>query len=172
MESNMTKRFKIEPDLTCPELAGYKLPPCSRCQEDGVEIESEKYGFRVPYNGSNEFYDKDAIKHFKAGYHKAREKFEFTESDLRQAVALSLDDAEKSVIWSKEWYPNKLADKIIASLRTPIAIEVEMKCGRCYMPLSEDDCWSAKECCQGSEGYPDIPATNPDGTVKGVYVYE
>jgi len=167
MGSNMTKRFKIEPDLTCHELAGYKLPPCSRCQEDGVEIESEKYGFRVPYNGSNEFYDKDAIKHFKAGYHKAREKFEFSESDLRQAVALSLDDAEKSVIWSKEWYPNKLADKIIASLRTPrhpIAIDVEMVESPSYNAIrmqDKNDCFAYF-----------IPATNPDGTVKGVYVYE
>lgn len=155
----MTKRFKIEPDLTCPELAGYKLPEVERRQEDEMKIESEKYGFRVPYDGSNDFYDKDAIRHFESGYTKAREKFEFTESDLRQAVALSLDDAEKSVIWSKEWYPNKLADKIIASLRTPrhpIAIEVEMDSTKSLLGV-----WT---------GF--IPATNPDGTVKGVYIYE
>ena len=142
MESNMTKRFKIEPDLTCPELAGYKLPPCSRCQEDGVEIESEKYGFRVPYNGSNEFYDKDAIKHFKAGYHKAREKFEFSESQLRQALSMAFIAVQDG--------GNITSDEIIQSLRTPrtpIAIEVEYE-------LDE------------------FPLTNPDGTVKGVYVYE
>lgn len=72
MESNMTKRFKIRPDFTCPELAKYKLP----------EVE------RTP--------------------------------------------------------------------RTPIAIEVEMDSTKSLLGV-----WT---------GF--IPATNPDGTVKGVYVYE
>lgn len=76
----MTKRFKIEPDLTCPELAGYKLP----------EVE------RTP--------------------------------------------------------------------RHPIAIDVEMVESPSYNAIrmqDKNDCFAYF-----------IPATNPDGTVKGVYVYE
>lgn len=156
MESNMTKRFKIEPDLTCPELAGYKLP---QIEPDGVGQPLTDY--------IKEKHNQAECIGFIDGYNKAREKFEFTESDLRQAVALSLDDAEKSVIWSKEWYPNKLADKIIASLRTqrtPIAIEVEMVESPSYNAIrmqDKNDCFAYF-----------IPATNPDGTVKGVYIYE
>ncbi len=40
----------------------------------------------------------------------------YTEEQVKEVVRLSLEDAEKSVIWSKEWYPQKLADKILQSL--------------------------------------------------------
>lgn len=163
----MTKRFKIEPDFSCPELAGYKLPEVEQRQEDDV-VAMAKEEFNSIDKPIRSGIDCHSYKvGFAECYTKAREKFEFTESDLRQAVALSLDDAEKSVIWSKEWYPNKLADKIIASLRTqrtPIAIEVEMVESPSYNAIrmqDKNDCFAYF-----------IPATNPDGTVKGVYVYE
>ena len=159
----MTKRFKIEPDLTCPELAGYKLPEVQQRQEDDVYIDYPERPLGI--QGIVDYQ-----LGFQSGYAKALEKFEFTESDLRQAVALSLDDAEKSVIWSKEWYPNKLADKIIASLRTtrhPIAIDVEMEYTCCKRYMNCIGCDATQDMIQ-----PIIPATNPDGTVKGVYVYE
>ncbi len=40
-----------------------------RLLPDGDEINkaADDYGFRVPYDGSNKFYDDDAIKHFLAG---------------------------------------------------------------------------------------------------------
>lgn len=79
MESNMTKRFKINHDLTCPELAGYKLP--------------------------------------------------------------------------EQHTP-----------RTPVAIEVEMVESPAYNAIrmqDKNDCFAYF-----------IPTTNPDGTVKGVYIYE
>ena len=41
----------------------------------------------------------------------------YTEEQVREVVRLSLEDAETSVIWSKEWYPQKLADKILQSLK-------------------------------------------------------
>ena len=41
----------------------------------------------------------------------------YTEEQVREVVRLSLEDAETSVIWSKEWYPQKLADKILQSLQ-------------------------------------------------------
>ena len=41
---------------------------CVRCpsQED-IDKAVDEYGFQVPYDGSNEFYDKDRMKHFRAG---------------------------------------------------------------------------------------------------------
>ena len=57
----------------------------------------------------------------------------YTEEQVREVVRLSLEDAETSVIWSKEWYPQKLADKILQSLK-PISlpsdeeIEDEISC--------------------------------------------
>lgn len=45
----------------------------------------------------------------------------YTEEQVNEVVRLSLEDAEKSVIWSKEWYPQKLADKILQSLQ-PIVL--------------------------------------------------
>lgn len=41
--------------------------PLSKEIEDVINNELEKYGFQVPYDGSNNFYDEDAIKHYKAG---------------------------------------------------------------------------------------------------------
>ena len=37
----MTKRFKINPDNTCPELAGYKLPEVDRTPRNPIAIEVE-----------------------------------------------------------------------------------------------------------------------------------
>jgi hypothetical protein len=45
----------------------------------------------------------------------------YSEEQLREVVRLSLEDAEKSVIWSKESYPSKLADIIMKDL-TPIEL--------------------------------------------------
>ena len=47
----MTKRFKIEPDLTCPELAGYKLLPVERTTRTPIAIEVEMVEvFKDEYN--------------------------------------------------------------------------------------------------------------------------
>lgn len=154
----MTKRFKIEPDLTCPELAGYKLPEVERRQEDEMKVESEKYGFRVPYNGSNEFYDKDAIKHFEAGYTKAREKYEFTEDDMKYIFECGRNYQNNAEVTFK------VSIDHLRTPRHPIAIDVEMVESPSYNAIrmqDKNDCFAYF-----------IPATNPDGTVKGVYVYE
>ena len=45
----------------------------------------------------------------------------YSEEHLREVVRLSLEDAEKSVIWSKESYPSKLANIIMKDL-TPIEL--------------------------------------------------
>ena len=35
--------------------------------QEQMDAAIDKYAFRVPYNGSNSFYDEAALKHFKAG---------------------------------------------------------------------------------------------------------
>lgn len=34
---------------------------------EDIDKKVEEYGFRVPYDGTDDFYDKEAINHFKAG---------------------------------------------------------------------------------------------------------
>jgi hypothetical protein len=116
----MTKRFALTPELTCPELEGYKLP----------EIES--------------------------GLSKARR---ILSDGIKTNMSLSSAIAE--------------LDKLIRQERTPIAIEVEMVEVR-------SDSFIAFGCASFTEVgcvanvctcYDFKPATNPDGTVKGVWVY-
>lgn len=141
----MTKQFKINPDLTCPELAGYRLPPCSRGQEDGVEI---------PQSFGNSYQNYAFGEGYKSGYTKAREKYEFTEIQLRQAMLFGSMQSKLT--------PNELKlsfNQLLQSLRTPrtpIAIEVEMDSTKSLLGV-----WT---------GF--VPALNPDGTVKGRYIYE
>lgn len=145
----MTKRFKINPDFTCPELAGYKLESFSIGQEDDVEKLSisafplnEKTSWGRGYSYDNE----RKRTGFIAGYHKAREKFEFTESDLRRALSMAFIAVQDG--------GNITSDEIIASFRTPclpVAIEVEM------------EVTNTPGFARGK-----FPATNPDGTVKVV----
>ncbi len=72
---------------------------------------------------------RDAVFHgFRGGYNQFLEdnkEKKYTEEDLREVVRLALEDAEASVIWSKEWYPKKLADRIIQSLQPKTEWEVE-----------------------------------------------
>jgi len=58
----MTKTFKILPDLTCHELAGYKLPPVERhpiaIEVEMVEARSESFTI----NGCDSFTEVGCIK--------------------------------------------------------------------------------------------------------------
>jgi hypothetical protein len=117
----MTKRFKLTPDLTCPELDGYKLPE--------------------------------------------RPKHHFTLADIRKAFLAGIEITGEGANGEYcngnnpdiEYEFGQNADIYIESItRIPIAIEVEMV--EVYL-LSTDSC--AK-----------VPNTHPDGTVKGVWVYE
>jgi hypothetical protein len=152
MESNMTKQFKINPDLTCPELAGYKLPSFSRSQEDDVEI---------PEGFANSYQNYAFGEGYKSGYTKAREKFEFSEEQLKQAFFTGFEMAldtfsskSKSVV-----FHNYL--KSLRTPRNPIAIEVEM--------AKPSESFGA---FVGNSIGEFVPALNPDGTVKGRWVYE
>lgn len=35
--------------------------------QEEIDEQIDKYAFRVPYDGSNNFYDKVALKHYKSG---------------------------------------------------------------------------------------------------------
>jgi hypothetical protein len=149
----MTKRFALTTEngkLTCPELAGYELPEWEG-QKD-ADMEKKVRDIFPPKNSHLDRLDEvDGNAYYRSiwrdGYRKSREKFEFTERDLRKAYDTNH--------YSKEDKDNQWGN-FIASLRTartPIAIEVEME------RVWNGDCF-------------DIPATNPDGTVKGRWVYE
>ena len=148
---------------TCPELAGYELPSCSRCQED--DVVNEAWASKPDRTG-------EAPLMYKVGYTEARERFEFTERDLMQAFTHCAKYASEcasrgiDVDFSNEW------KEFIASLRnrTPIAIEVEM------VEVKSDingtylcSHWTKSGCSNiQCECYKIKPATNPDGTVKVV----
>ena len=141
-EKTMIKLFKIERKngkLVCPELPGYKLP----------ELEPEPIGQPLT----------DYIKQMKTqwqcmgfidGYNKAREKYEFTESQIEKAI---LFGARQQHMFG--YISNDEERKFIQSIRTPrlpVAIEVEI----------------IRVTLDGTV----FPAINPDGTVKGRYIYE
>jgi hypothetical protein len=67
-------------------------------------------------------------------------------------------------------------DKIIQSLKqpkTPKWFVAEMKCGRCYIPLKDDDCWSAKECSRNSKNDLLLTITiNGKTYLVGTYLYD
>lgn len=124
----MTKTFKLTHDLTCPELAGYKLPEMPKSPDDDIRVDSY------------------------STYNKHGEKYEFTESQL-----LGFFDWHKSKGYASILKGDMV--EYIASIRTPrnpIAIEVEMDSTKSLLGV-----WT---------GF--VPALNPDGTVKGRYIYE
>ena len=70
---DVIKRFErlnfLEKERTgnVPEAnACAQLYVCCPSQED-IDKAIDEYGFQVPYDGSNNFYDKDRMEHFKAG---------------------------------------------------------------------------------------------------------
>ena len=155
----MTKRFKINPDLTCPELAGYKLPSFPRSQEDDMEALAESQ-YPIKKGGSawmpttHDCNQANKQEGFISGYTKAREKFEFSEADMVQAFA-----------YGKTLEPFDSFDDFISNIRkirtprTPIAIEVEM-----VQKFQPDKSKRENEL----NGVYYEPKLNPDGTVKVV----
>ena len=163
----MTKQFKINPDLTCPELAGYRLPSFSRSQEDDVEALAENEYREYPSDpkGSNYQNNRDINCHrkrkaFIKGYTKAREKYEFTEADMKYIFECGRNYQNNGEVTFKV---------SIAHLRNPIAIEVEMVQG--FEDEHGDFSVSMNNLDGVQIGRATRPALNPDGTVKGRYIY-
>ena len=155
MESNMTKRFKIEPDLTCPELAAYKLPEVEQRQEDDV-VAMAKEEFNSIDKPIRSGIDCHSYKvGFAECYTKAREKYEFTEDDMKYIFECGRNYQNNAEVTFK------VSIDHLRTPRTPIAIEVEMVESPSYNAIrmqDKNDCFAYF-----------ITATNPDGTVKGVY---
>jgi hypothetical protein len=97
-----------------PILEGVDLlPPYSRHQEEGVEELAQ------------EWYDKGELTSaysFKAGYNKAREKYKYTEEDMRKAIDMArLQGPESFLVKYRE-------EEIIQSLHQyPTEFECEME---------------------------------------------
>lgn len=147
----MTKTFPLLPDLTCPELAGYRLP----------ELKQELEPIEIP-EGCHEEFEVGYEVGYEIGYNKAREKFEFSEMDLRQALSMAFIAIQDG--------GNITSDEIISSLRalrTPIAIEVEMEYTCCNLHKNIKPSYVSVNIMKSIR-----PATHPDGTVKGRWVYE
>ena len=137
----MTKQFKINPDLTCPELAGYRLPSFSRSQEDDLRKMAKQYAV--------------SECDFISGYTKARKKYEFTEADMKYIFECGRNYQNNAEVTFK------VSIDHLRTPRTPIAIEVEM--------AKPSESFGA---FVGNSIGEFVPALNPDGTVKGRWVYE
>ena len=170
----MIKRFAITTEngkLTCPELAGYELPELPEHQEDDVEgmAENEYREYPSDPKGSNFQNNRDINCHrkrkaFIKGYLKAREKFEFMRQDLIDLVQAIKDYTYESggVFGYDEREASEFVDIFLNGRnRTPIAIEVDM--------AKPSESFGA---FVGNVIGEFVPATNPDGTVKGRWVYE
>lgn len=93
-----------------------------------VDVEKKAIDYASTFVGEGSTADVD----YKAGYNQALSDNKgkvYTEEDIIKVVRLSLEDAEKSVLWSKE-YPQKLADKILQSIQPPTSWDVEFVDGK------------------------------------------
>lgn len=66
----MKEETKINKTETTPEknLGQFeRVVMLSLPSQDEIDEQIDKYAFRVPYDGSNNFYDEVAFKHYKAG---------------------------------------------------------------------------------------------------------
>ena len=149
-----------------PILEGLPLLP-------PIENEAETLAFRhtnplTDYLSAKEF---NCMKEgFKSGYNQAREKYKFTEEDMKRCFEVG--QKHGSLYKGNNFY------RFIQSLsqpKTPTHFEFEMKCGRCYSTEPDNDCWSAKECSRGYD-FDDIilTTTNAQGQeiACGKYIYE
>jgi hypothetical protein len=102
-----------------PVLEGVDLlPPYSRHQENGVEEYAES---------CNQLYKEWLITGYKSGYNKAKEKYKYTEEDLRKVIDMARETLEYDE--NRGWYNTKSEDKIIQSLqqpKMPVAFECEI----------------------------------------------
>ena len=150
----MTKRFKLNEDLTCPELAGYKLPECK--PEEEVEKLAELCS--IIYKPENE---SDFENGFISGYQKAREKYIFPMETITKIREVLCNGVRENMSLASAIAE---LDKIVFNQLNkgrPVAIEVEM--------AKPSESFGA---FIGNAIGEFVPATNPDGTVKATYIFE
>ena len=142
-----------------PVLEGVDLlPPYSRHQEHGVEEYAES---------CNQLYKEWLITGYKSGYNKAKEKYKYTEEDIRVAIDMARNDKRK-VIDTKglEYLFSLQEDEIIQSLqqpKMPVAFECEMKQKSVNGSIPVNQEWE----------YEPKKTTNPQGQTEwvGKYIY-
>ena len=133
------------------DLRGVPLLPLLPSGEDDVEKMAEQHQ-KGGYDWQNE-----KRKSFKEGYNKAREKYRFTEEDMRIAIEMSKDI--KYVTYS--------LDEIIQSLsqpKMPTSFSPNMVCDQCNGDESTDSCY----CHHGS--YKIVPQII-NGVMQGEWIY-
>ena len=103
-----------------PILEGVDLlPPYSRHQEDGLEDAVIRFKESYSKFGVTDF----ELSAFSVGYLQAREKYKYTEEDVRKAITMARDLEDwQDLVWEYEY------DDIIQSLHQyPTEFECEME---------------------------------------------
>ena len=103
-----------------PILEGVPLlPPYSRHQEDGLEDAVIRFKESYSKLGVTDF----ELSAFSVGYLQAREKYKYTEEDMRKAITMARDLEDwQDLVWEYEY------DDIIQSLHQyPTEFECEME---------------------------------------------
>jgi hypothetical protein len=132
-----------------PILEGVALLPPFE-QEDDVERLAEEYGENIGNKNGTAAFD------YKRGYNKAKEKYNYTEEDIRKAMAMGFD-------WCHQKYiPDDLMiDNFIQYLSQP-KMPVWIKC-------------EIQQLGSQTEGYYEVPitTTNSQGQIVwvGKYIY-
>jgi hypothetical protein len=122
-----------------PILEGVDLlPPYSRHQEDGLDDAVIRFKESWIKLGVTDF----ELSAFSEGYNKAREKYKYTEEDIRKAITMARDLEDwQDLVWEYEY------DDIIQSLHQyPTEFECEME-DYCGSPLTTDRCPKCIDSC-------------------------
>jgi hypothetical protein len=144
--------------------------------EDAVEKLAEKWCLINNYNFEDMVHSnyRDYIRVYQiwvAGYKSATKVY--SEEDLKKIREMLVQGAFTDMSCSSAVVE---FDKIIQSFKqpkTPKWFVAEMKCGRCYIPLKDDDCWSAKECSRNSKNDLLLTITiNGKTYLVGTYLYD
>jgi hypothetical protein len=111
-----------------PILEGVDLlPPYSRHQEDGLDDAVIRFKESWIKLGVTDF----ELSAFSEGYNKAREKYKYTEEDIRKAITMARDLEDwQDLVWEYEY------DDIIQSLHqypTEFECEMEYNCCKRYV---------------------------------------
>lgn len=111
-----------------PILEGVDLlPPYSRHQEDGLDDAVIRFKESWIKLGVTDF----ELSAFSEGYNKAREKYKYTEEDIRKAITMARDLEDWiELVWEYEY------DDIIQSLHqypTEFECEMEYNCCKRYV---------------------------------------
>ena len=102
-----------------PILEGVPLLPPIHNEEDDLDKESDKYAGLIGNKDGTAKFD------FKRGYNKAKEKYKFTEDDIRKAIAMGFDWCHQ-----KHIPHNWMIDNFIQSLsqtKLPVGFKCRME---------------------------------------------